>query len=75
MRLISLSVTLHFCCEALNLVWGDIFLTPANGSHFGYIRVREGKTRNARRNVPITERVRVMLDERMFVSNISVRFF
>jgi integrase len=50
--------------EALALRWSDVHLDPANGSRFGYIRIREGKTRHARRNVSITSRVREMLVSR-----------
>ena len=39
--------------EALTLDWADVSFS-ANGSRCGYIRVRDGKTRNAKRNVPIT---------------------
>jgi integrase len=47
--------------EALALRWIDVHLTPASGSRFGYIRIREGKTRNAKRNASTTSRVREML--------------
>lgn len=47
--------------EALALRWSDIRLTPVNGSSYGWLAVREGKSRNARRAVPLTERVATML--------------
>ena len=50
--------------EALGLEWWDIHLEPVNGARFGYLRVREGKSRYARRNIPLTDRVRAMLQSR-----------
>jgi integrase len=47
--------------EALALRWSDIHLEPANGAKFGYLHVKEGKSRLAKRNVPLTARVRAML--------------
>jgi integrase len=50
--------------EALSLEWADIRLHPVNGATFGYLHVRKGKTKHAKRNVPLAERVRVMLESR-----------
>lgn len=50
--------------EALALEWPDIHLVPAGGAKFGYLRVQEGKSKYARRNVPLTGRVRAMLEGR-----------
>jgi integrase len=50
--------------EALAIQWADVHLEPANGSRFGYIHIRSGKTSNAKRNVSITSRVRDMLAAR-----------
>jgi integrase len=50
--------------EALNLRWTDVHLDPASGSRYGYIRIREGKSRNAKRNISITSRVRQMLSSK-----------
>jgi integrase len=50
--------------EALALEWPDIHLEPASGAKFGYLHVREGESRFARRNVPLTVRVRDMLESR-----------
>lgn len=50
--------------EALALEWPNVHLEPANGAKFGYLHVKEGKSRYARRNVPLTGRVRVMLETR-----------
>lgn len=43
--------------EALALKWPDVHLVPLNGSRLGFIHIRQGKTRNAIRNVSITSRV------------------
>lgn len=50
--------------EALRLEWPDVILKPLNGSRFGYIRVREGKSKNARRTVPLTDRAAAVLSAR-----------
>jgi len=50
--------------EALALEWPDIHLEPASGAKFGYLHVRDGKSRFARRNVPLTARVCAMLGSR-----------
>ena len=50
--------------EALGLEWPDIHMEPASGARFGYLHVREGKSRFARRNVPLTARVRAVLESR-----------
>lgn len=51
--------------EALSLEWADVRLEPLSGSRFGYIRVREGKSKNARRTIPLTDRAAVMLRDRV----------
>lgn len=50
--------------EALHLEWPDVILKPLTGSRFGFLRVREGKSKNARRTVPLTDRAAAMLRER-----------
>ncbi len=47
--------------EALALAWPDIRTSPAPGAKLGYLQVRGGKSRNARRNISLTVRVRDML--------------
>lgn len=47
--------------EALSLQWADVTLEPLSGARFGYLRVREGKSKNARRNIPLTDRAASML--------------
>lgn len=51
--------------EALHLEWADIILAPVNGARFGFLRVREGKSKNARRVIPLTDRAAAMLQERL----------
>jgi integrase len=50
--------------EALGLEWENVTLEPVNGARFGFLKVREGKSKNARRIVPLTDRASAMLMER-----------
>ena len=50
--------------ESLALEWADMHLEPAPGAKFGYLHVRDGKSRFARRNVPLTARASAMLKSR-----------
>jgi integrase len=50
--------------EVCGLEWRDVHLQPVNGARFGYLRVADGKTRNRRRNVPLSAAVRAMLEAR-----------
>jgi integrase len=54
--------------EALALRWTDIELDAANGKKLGYLFVREGKTKAARRHVSLTCRAQKMLVNRSLVS-------
>jgi integrase len=47
----------------------DIHLEPASGAKCGYLHVRNGRSRFARRNVPLTARVRAMLEDRKALAN------
>lgn len=47
--------------EAVNLEWFDVHLDPVGGAKYGYLRVRSGKSKNAKRTVSLTARVREML--------------
>lgn len=60
--------------EALVLEWPDIHLEPASGAKFGYLHVRDGKSRFARRNVPLTARVRTLLESRKAESQLLWMF-
>jgi integrase len=50
--------------EVLALEWCDVHLEPVGAAKLGYIHVRSGKTRNAKRNVGLTGRVCGMLERR-----------
>jgi integrase len=50
--------------EASRLEWADVTVQPVNGARFGFIRIREGKSENARRIIPLTDRAAGMLRER-----------
>jgi integrase len=47
--------------EALNLEWPDIHFEPAGGAKLGYLHVREGKSKHAKRNLSLTARASEML--------------
>ena len=55
--------------EALNLAWRQVRLEPLNGAPFGFIHVLVGKSKYARRNVPITDRGGAMLEERAWTTD------
>jgi integrase len=48
--------------EACGLEWRDVHLEPVAGAHFGFLHVRDGKTRNRRRNVLLGAAVHTMLE-------------
>jgi len=50
------------------LAWRDIHLEPVNGAKYGYLHVGGGKSRNAKRNLSLTARVRAMLESRQALS-------
>ena len=50
--------------EALSLEWRDVRLEPLTGARFGYLKVRDGKSKNARRTIPLTDRAALMLHSR-----------
>jgi integrase len=51
--------------EVLSLDWQDVHLEPAGAAKLGYVHVRSGKSKNAKRNVSLTARVRTMLAARL----------
>ena len=55
--------------EAVALEWSDIHLDPIGAAKYGFLRVRKGKSKNARRTVSLTARVREMLLARYSQSN------
>ena len=55
--------------EALALNWSDVHLEPAHGARYGYLRVTEGKSKNAVRNSSLSARTKEMLSERNHLVN------
>jgi integrase len=47
--------------EVLNLQWADVHLEPVGKARYGWLQVREGKSKNAHRTVPIAARVGQLL--------------
>ncbi len=54
--------------EASQLRWADVALKPAIGAKNGYIRIRKGKSKNAKRTLSLTPRVAEMLKARKAAS-------
>jgi len=50
--------------EAANLQWADVYLQPAVHAELGYIAVRKGKSKNAKRNLSLTARAAEKLKAR-----------
>jgi integrase len=50
--------------EAVALLWSDVHIDPINGALYGYLRIRDGKSRNALRNLSLTMRAQAMLRNR-----------
>lgn len=50
--------------EATNLQWQDVYLQPAVHAELGYIAIRSGKSKNAKRNLSLTARAARMLKTR-----------
>jgi integrase len=50
--------------EVLSLSWADVELDPLIGSRFGYLRFRDGKSKNAKRTIPLTDKAAEMLRNR-----------
>ncbi|MCI0721077.1 MAG: tyrosine-type recombinase/integrase [Acidobacteria bacterium] len=48
--------------ELRGLQWADVHLEPASGAALGYIHVRDGKSKYAKRNLSLTRRVRQVLE-------------
>src|SRR5262249_17778703 len=51
--------------ELCALEKADVHLEPSGGSKFGYLRVRDGKSKNARRTISLSARASAMLRVRM----------
>jgi integrase len=50
--------------EAASLKWADVYLNPAMHAELGYIAIRGGKSRNAKRNLSLRARAAEMLKAR-----------
>jgi integrase len=50
--------------EALALQWSDVHPEPAGKARYGWLQVRDGKTKNAHRTVPLAARVGQLLAEK-----------
>jgi integrase len=50
--------------ELRSLEWADVHLQPVGDAKFGFIHIRKGKSKNAKRNVSLSPRVRDVLDSR-----------
>jgi integrase len=53
--------------EVLALEWPEVHLEPVGGAKFGFIHIPKGKSKNAKRNLSLTPRVRAMFEERQAV--------
>jgi integrase len=51
--------------ECINLRRKDVHLEPAGSARYGWIHVRDGKSKNAKRNVPMTGRVSAAIAPRI----------
>jgi integrase len=60
--------------EARSLEWPDVHLQPVGNAKFGFIHVRKGKSKNAKRNVNLNPGVRAMLDSRQASSKSTYVF-
>lgn len=61
--------------EVLALDWHDVHLEPAGAARLGYLHVRSGKSKNAKRNLSLTPRVRAMLETRLAAARLSPLVF
>jgi integrase len=50
--------------EAISLCWSDVYLHPASHAELGYLVIRGGKSKNAKRNLSLTARAAELLKAR-----------
>lgn len=50
--------------EATRLTWADVHPDPVGSAKYGYVQIREGKSENAKRTVPLLPRLVKMLKAR-----------
>lgn len=48
--------------EVLRIDWENVYFKPAGDAGCGYIHVPGGKSKNAKRNIPLTQRCRATLE-------------
>lgn len=51
--------------ELCSLLWSDVHLEPVGSARLGYLQVRSGKSKNAKRTISLTDRVLAMLGSRL----------
>jgi integrase len=51
--------------ELCALLWSDVHLEPVGSARLGYLQVRSGKSKNAKRTISLTDRVSAMLGSRL----------
>lgn len=56
--------------EAQSLEWADIHSEACQNAPHGFLQVRQGKTRNAERAIPLTARVKAMLESRQIAAKL-----
>jgi len=50
--------------DALDLEWNDVHFEPLKGAQFGFVHVNKGKSKNAKRDLSITKRIRERMEKR-----------
>src|SRR5262249_17746833 len=61
---ISLDTGLRPASELCALRWEYVHFEPAGNAKFGYAHIPRGKTKNSKRNVPLTACVKTVLEQR-----------
>ena len=61
---ISLDTGLRPASELCALRWEYVHFEPAGNAKFGYVHIPRGKTKNSKRNVPLSARVKSVLERR-----------
>jgi integrase len=60
--------------ELFQLRWDDVHLEPVGDATRGYIHIRGGKSRNAKRNISLTDKARTVLAEQRRFSDSGLVF-
>jgi integrase len=61
---IALDTGLRPDSELCVLPWEPVHFEPAGDARLGYVHIPRGKTKNSKRNVPLSSRVRMILERR-----------